>query len=242
MLPDRYFLVPVPGGRIYLQLNESPMMVARALRLYERVKFKRLRRITRPGMTAIDVGANKGDFTLLLAKLTGDSGMVLAFEPDPENCSWVRKSISVNGYRNVRLFECALADTDSDITFYPGRKSGWGSLIPQNQTDTSRPPLTVPARRLDSILEEANVEDVDVMKIDVEGGELLVLQGALGLLTRSKRLRLVMDVDVDSRDQRAELLEILYSRGFQVRCPESLSRPLKTLLPEIREIYAWKEA
>lgn len=72
-------------------------MLSRALGLYEPEKTHELCSLLRPGMTFIDVGANKGDFTLLAAKCVGETGRVIAFEPAPENCKWIRESIAANG-------------------------------------------------------------------------------------------------------------------------------------------------
>ena len=68
LAPDRYEVFRVDGGLIYLNLHESAAMVQRAMRTYEPAKHALISRHLRPGMTFIDVGANKGDFTLLAAR------------------------------------------------------------------------------------------------------------------------------------------------------------------------------
>jgi hypothetical protein len=67
LIPDRYFPYRLAGGRIYLNVKESPMMLARAFGMYEVEKMEAVRVLLRPGATFVDVGANKGDFTLLAA-------------------------------------------------------------------------------------------------------------------------------------------------------------------------------
>ena len=61
-------------------------------------------------MTFIDVGANKGDFTLLAARLTGSSGKVISIEPEPENHSMLQRSIALNAYANIKVLQLALSD------------------------------------------------------------------------------------------------------------------------------------
>src|SRR6202011_1161688 len=69
LIPDRYFAFPGPGGRIYLNVKESSMMLARAFGLYELRKVKAVQALLKSGDTFIDVGGNKGDFALLAAKI-----------------------------------------------------------------------------------------------------------------------------------------------------------------------------
>jgi predicted methyltransferase len=64
-----------------LYVRESPMMRARALGLYEQTKVQALREYVEPGATFIDIGANKGDFTMLVASIVGPSGGVIAMNP-----------------------------------------------------------------------------------------------------------------------------------------------------------------
>ena len=69
-------------------------------------------------MVFVDVGANKGDFSLLAQRLVGDGGLVIAVEPEPENCHWIKKSIAANGYHGIRLVEASLSDGEGEATLY----------------------------------------------------------------------------------------------------------------------------
>jgi predicted methyltransferase len=71
------------GGKIFLDIDESPMMRARIEGTYEPFKTRMVQRLLQPGMTYIDIGTNKGYFALLAARLLNGTGRVLAFEPEP---------------------------------------------------------------------------------------------------------------------------------------------------------------
>ncbi len=169
------------------------MMLARALGLFEIEETKAITSLLKSGMTFVDVGGNKGDFSLLAARAVGTSGRVLCFEPEAQNVHWIRKSVELNQYNNVTVFEMALGDRDEDAQLYLGAKSGWHSLL-SSQPHGSGEVVTVKKRALDSVLAETDQQRVDVIKIDVEGAELEVLKGAESTLRANPQITLIMDI------------------------------------------------
>lgn len=144
------------------------------------------RRIVRPGDRVMDVGANLGVVSLLLANLVGPGGEVHAFEPNPAVHALFRKSIDRNGFRQVRTYACALGSRNGeslDLTF-PASNAGQGTLG-QSRVGEGWKRVTVPVRSLDSLAAEVELDRVRLMKIDVEGFEAEVLQGARDWLTRT---------------------------------------------------------
>lgn len=237
LLPNRYFLVRYAGGKIYLNLNESYLMVMRALGVYEYWKTKLFFNLLKEGMTVVDIGVNKGYFSLLFAKLMNDRGTVLSFEPDPDNCFWFRKSIQANRYRCIKLYQYALSDKEGNAAFYLGEKSGWGSLFPSSRS--TQQTISVRTRELDNVLKDEKINRVDVMKIDVEGADLLVLRGAERTLEK-ENIKLAIDVDVESLDERIRLFNFLESRGFRIfRIGKELT-PIDKIDEKTKGIYAMK--
>ncbi|MGH9432797.1 MAG: FkbM family methyltransferase [Terriglobia bacterium] len=192
-MSDRYAPYRFEGGRIYLNVKESPMMLARALGLFEIEETKAITSLLKPGMTFVDVGGNKGDFSLLAARAVGTAGRVLCFEPETQNVHWIRKSVELNGYHNVTVFEMALGDRDEEAQLYLGAKSGWHSLL-SSQPHGSGQAVKVKKRTLDSVLAEIGQRVADVIKIDVEGAELEVLRGAEGTLRANPQITVIMDI------------------------------------------------
>ncbi len=234
-LPDRHLPWRVPGGWMYLNVRESPAMMARALWGYEPEKTEVIRSIVQPGQTFVDVGANKGDFTLLAARRVGPTGRVLAFEPEPSNVRWLRRSIERNGYTNVEVHELALGDEEGHVTLHLGEKSGWHTIVPGRRTSLGA--VQVPLRRLDDVLDG---RPIDHLKIDVEGAEMAVLRGAEGTLRASPRVAALVDVHPDMGVEVQDVRDLLESMGFSVfamRLP--LGSPLED--PEAaREVLALK--
>jgi FkbM family methyltransferase len=197
---NRYEVYRVEGGLIYLNLHESPAMVQRAMQVYEPGKHALIRRHLKPGMIFIDVGANKGDFTLLAARLAGDSGVVVSIEPEPENRAILQRSIDLNGYANIRVMYVALSDSDGTASLQIGSTSGSHTLSPEfNGLRT----VAVPTRTLDGIVAEQQLASVDMIKIDVQGLELEVLRGAGQTLRANPRAILLLDLPKPSEKRRA---------------------------------------
>ena len=200
LAPDRYEIFRVDGGLIYLNLHESAAMVQRAMRTYEPAKHALISRHLRPGMTFIDVGANKGDFTLLAARLTGPSGRVISIEPAPENHSVLQRSIELNDYANITVLQVALSDRDGTADLQIGSTSGSHTLSPEFNGSRA---VSVPTRTLDAVVADNRLASVDMLKIDVQGFELAVLRGAAQTLTSNPRIVLLLDLPKQDEKRRA---------------------------------------
>lgn len=193
LIPDRYSVYSVAGGKIYLNVKESSMMLARSFGLYEQEKMKAVQAFLKRGDSFVDVGGNKGDFALLAAKLAGENGNVVCVEPEPTNLGWIRRSIELNGYKNIHLCNLALSDHDGECTLYLGTKSGFHTLL-SGAPDRDKGSVTVKTRTLDNLLRELEVRAVNVLKIDVEGAELQVLKGATETIRANPDMVILLDV------------------------------------------------
>jgi FkbM family methyltransferase len=135
-----------------------------------------------PGDTFIDVGANIGSIALPVARRLGQNSRVIAIESSPKIFPYLKQNMELNRLGNTVLFQCAATNTNFlETLFYeaPIEKFGMGSLGAQFHNH----PIPVMTRTLDSILEEEDIDHVSVIKIDVEGFEASVLQGAEKTLT-----------------------------------------------------------
>lgn len=225
------------GGKIFLDIDESPMMRARIEGTYEPFKTRMLQSVLAPDMTYVDIGTNKGYFALLAAKLLNGTGQVLAFEPEPRNCQCIRQSVHANGYTNVTLLELALSDRDERALLYLGEKSGWHTLLP-DLPQRAQGTIEVQQRQLDAVLEELGTQRVDVIKIDVEGAELRVLAGARDTLIRNDHVVLLMDLHPHLGTSSVEVCQFLQDLGFSLfdmrdpRAPVVVPEQLTTLYAE----------
>jgi FkbM family methyltransferase len=150
------------------------------LGLYEAGPTAAVRNYLRPGMIVADVGANVGYYTLLAVSCIGTSGRVIAFEPAERPRRRLISSLS--GLQNVSIVDCALGAVPGVASIYIDRDA-------DNDTPTMVPSeggVAVPVRvtRLDDSMDEFGVDHLDLLKLDVEGWEPHILDGASRLLAR----------------------------------------------------------
>ncbi|MHA1768090.1 MAG: FkbM family methyltransferase [Promethearchaeota archaeon] len=240
-LSDQYRVYNYLGGKIYLNIKESPMMFKRALGVFETRKTETLCSFLKPGMTFVDIGANKGYFSLIAAKIVGEQGLVFTFEPEPQNCEWIQKNIELNNYKNITLFPYALGAKNGKTRLFIGKKSGWHSLLPDLDTGTGES-IEIEQKTLDSVLKEMKHERVDMIKIDVEGSELEVLKGAQKILESNKNIFLLIDVHTTLGVSPEEVEKILKAYNFTIHELEPPYREIPKMNKATQEIFAKKIA
>jgi FkbM family methyltransferase len=134
----------------------------------------------------LDLGANIGEYTFLLANLTGDNGKVYAVEPVPETFHVLSGVVRKLRLCNVELFNCAVSEKDGSVRMeiplhQYGDKNFYMSRVSKQSLPTSLAQFDVRCRSLDSLLPNRVMEAVTFVKCDVEGHELAVLKGAARL-------------------------------------------------------------
>lgn len=146
----------------------------------------------KPGMTVVDIGAHIGYFTRLFSKLVGRGGRVLAFEADPFIFELLKKN--VQRLKNIDARQFAVSDKNDNIGFYHSEeKSGCGSTVEELPLQFKKRKITVPSRELDSVLEGAGVKHVDLIKMDIEGGEPAAFRGMQRTLKKNRDIILVTE-------------------------------------------------
>lgn len=181
---------------------------------YEPLVAAAVARIVRPGWTVLDIGAHVGFFTLLMAKIVGDSGHVIAFEAHPDNAA----ALEVNVKRNrldhrVQVVNKAVSDVDGTfVNLYPGRgsTSEWNIVGHDVDGRTTEPALVVPTVSLDGYL--GAMTKIGFTKIDIEGAESLALKGMEQQIKRDNPLLIIEIHSASALDG----VNMLKSHGYQL--------------------------
>ncbi len=167
------------------------------------------------GMTFYDIGANVGYYTLIGARLVGPTGKVVAFEPAPRNYSALTHNVELNGLGNVLLRSEALGDADTTASFALNADPTQAKLASLATADGRTVGcVDVTVRRLDGLVAAQKLPLPDVIKMDIEGGEVKALIGARETLRRG-RPGLVIEVHGTER----EVLSFLREQRYRAYWP-----------------------
>ena len=140
-----------------------------------------------PGMNVVEAGANIGVYTIQLSRLTGPEGRVFAFEPDPHLFACLCENLDRAEVTNVEAHHCALGSAPGKLSLaWDGLNSGDTHLSREAQAGAAQ----VEVARLDHVLAGKRV---DFFKLDVQGWELEVLRGMIGLFDANPALRLFIE-------------------------------------------------
>lgn len=219
LFPGLLIPVRLPFGAWWLACKDhvgEPILYNR----FETAEVSFVERFLQPGMTALDIGAHHGFYTLLASFRVGEEGHVISFEPSLRERKALLRHVKLNRCRNVSVQGLAVGKETAEGSIYvvEGRQTGCNSLRPpiaESGTSEQRVRIT----RLDDWLCEQKIDRVDFIKLDVEGGELDALNGAEQLLERRPRpliLAEVQDIRTQPWGYRAkEIIDYLRERGYQ---------------------------
>jgi FkbM family methyltransferase len=223
------------GFTLELDLTDRMQSVIYLMRCHEpetEVVFKEIAKTTN---TFIDVGANIGYFSFLVKQMSPQA-QIHSFEPLPKNIESYKKNRELNSFSDMHLYESCVADRMGETEFLipPLGESGWGRMAHRELFSGQK--IKRDVITLDQFCAEKKITKVDLMKIDVEGYEMKVLQGAKQLIEKS-RPKICIEINepclVDTGTSGAEIFSYLQERAYQMyaldkqRTLVAVDRPLE---------------
>ena len=154
---------------------------------YEPSITRIISQIVKPGDICLDVGANIGWYTTLLQKLVGKGGAVYAFEPVPNVFEKLRRNVNLNEPpANVTINNFALGNTEKivELHIFANLPEGHHSIATFDNTEYETFPC--PMITVDSYLSENQIGEVNFVKMDIEGAEMMMLEGADKLFNQQR--------------------------------------------------------
>ena len=200
-------VVEVQGSKMYVDVFDPDPSMRRTFRAYalsrvhEESTTNLFRNIVKEGDVVVDLGANVGYFTLLAAKLVGSKGKVYSFEPEPRNYGYLLKNIQLNGYDHVIASQKAVADRPGTVKlFFCRYDTGHHTIQKYDGIQAYRPDFVDVMKEFVEV-EQVSLDDyfkgimtpVNVIKMDVEGAEMLALAGMEQLIKRNKNLVMLIE-------------------------------------------------
>jgi FkbM family methyltransferase len=157
----------------------------------------------------VDIGAAFGFYTMLSSKRVGLKGKVVAIEAQPDSFEILKQNIKLNGLTNVITLSYAVYSRKSRLKLYSGY-----SIMQEREKKDLQKYIEINADTLDYLLQLQDIDEVNWIKIDVEGAELEVLKGAHNILSNSNDIRIL--IEIHSQENYKLVIEFLASYGFDI--------------------------
>lgn len=194
------------------------------------------------GAKVLDVGANIGYYSVLASLFLGDTGQVLAYEPNPENFTVLEKNIAINNCVNVQAFQLALSNIDEEGFLYLSADNFGDHQIYDNNQDRNKQQISLVNGDIHA---KHFLHKVDLIKIDTQGAEWQVLQGINQLVKNSlPQLKMIIEFSPNSLrlagSEPNELLQYIFDLKLPIAMIDHIGHQL--IPTSFDEMKAWSDA
>ena len=217
----RFLLRRIHDYQMYLDVQDPGL--SRSLLLFgtREVDHKiMLARIVRPGMTIFDIGGNIGYYPLMELSLLRGSGRMVVVEPSSSNIALLRRNLILNGYGDVAVLEAAISDVAGKRDFHLSQQSNLGTFHPTGNGSQTLTGRTVEVETFTVPMLAQRFGAPDLLRMDVEGHEVEVLNGMLADVRRGAYAPTVIFEPHLSRysadHDMAATLRALFALGYRV--------------------------
>lgn len=215
------FEMELPGGAtISFQYRETLGWSSLLYGTFELKELEFVQKYLRPSDLALDIGANVGLYSVLMGVTVGGAGRVFAFEPSPANVLRLRENLQRNHLESAQVFPCALGEQDGHLALHLAQDPAYPSLVQVESGLSSGAYITVEVCRLDGVWEKLGRPMVAFAKIDVEGAEMAVIQGAPNFLRACKPTLLI---EANSVKQLEHIDQLLKPLGYESLQPDGFA-------------------
>ena len=199
-------ILDIQGSKMFINVNDKAYNMKETFEGYaahlvhEPATTDLFEKVVRPGDVVLDLGANIGYFTLLAAKNVGPSGKVFSFEPETKNFSYLKKNIELNNYNHVQPNQKAVSNKNGTTKLFICDYDSGHHTINQHEgiekyshgrTDKESS-IDIETIVLDDYLRD-KTNKVDVIKMDVEGAEMLALLGLDQTIKNNSSLKMFIE-------------------------------------------------
>jgi FkbM family methyltransferase len=218
----------VEGHKMHLDSKDSLSLSINGG--YEEFETALVKKLVKEGDMVLDIGANIGYYTLLMASIVGTKGKVYAFEPDPANYELLRKNVILNSYHNIILINKAIMDRTGFVEFFLSEDNNADHKIFEGVRGEKH--IKVEKISIDKYFSKPNTK-IDFIKMDIQGAEGYAFRGMRALLKANRNIKIVTEfwpygLRNCSQDPEA-LLDYLKGIGFRIYNVDARSKTLKEI-------------
>jgi len=216
MSKNGFLLKDIQGSKMLLNLRDegiSKELVFNDIREVGATNY--MYRVVNKDDIVLDIGANIGYYALMEAKLVGENGKIYAIEPVPQNFELLKRNISINGYKNIKVFNFAIGDKNGTEKLYLSNKSNWHSIIAFDEQGSGKA-IDVTIITIDTFLKDKQYPSL--IRMDVEGYEDKIIRGMMETLKKDRPLKLFIEIHphIMKRDDVVFLFNILKLYKFEI--------------------------
>lgn len=232
-------IVKVNGYKLYV-IPEDPGISSelRIFNIHEPLTTQLTIQELKKGMTCLDIGSNIGYYALMESKSIGTEGKVIAIEPNPKNFEYLKKNLDLQQVTNVEAYNMAAGDKDDQVNFLIHERSNLCSVIPEGKPiPKSAKVITVPSKRIDSLLEGKKIEKLDFVRMDIEGYEIKAIEGAWTTIRKFKPIiQMEFHNSLFNTEDKKKFFLKLKREGYEIKyfVPRPLDRPITGEMKDIR--------
>jgi len=211
----------VQGHKMYLDKYDSLDLSINGV--YGVLETEIIKNEVKEGDIVLDLGANIGYYTLLLARQVGKTGKVFAFEPEPSNFEILTMNVKENNYKNITIVQKAVSNVHKRITLWVGQRSSGANRIyePKITNTQDFKTIEVDCIKLDDYFKETDlINKICFIKMDIEGAEYKTLLGMQSILHSNPDLIILTEYArtslEDANDDPEQFLKLFEDEGFRI--------------------------
>lgn len=176
--------------------------------------------IVKKGDVILDIGASIGWYSCKMSDLVGETGKIIAIEPNPDNFYYLKKNIEKNNLKNIIPLNIGVWSSKRKMNLTSNK---YGSLLEYLQKSDDlkycQSKINVELNTIDNIVLDLKLEKINLIKMDIEGAEIEAIKGAKNALTRSKNICLIFSAyhkDISGIESYRTLFPILKKMKFKI--------------------------
>jgi len=211
-------IVEVNGCSLSLIPNDAGISEELLLfNAHEPFSTKVLMKNLREGMVCLDVGGNLGYYATLESKMVGKTGQVIAIEPSPNSFKYLKHNLALLNKSNYEVFNFACGIEEGEARFLISDHSNTSRVLKEGEKTTSDMNVVkVPVKKLDTFLKEKLLKKLDFLRMDVEGYEMQILEGAKESIGKFKpMIQIEVHLQRLGKNNTKKLLKGLKTDGYQ---------------------------
>ena len=234
-------IIEVNGYKMKVMLND-PFGTSNELLLFnthEPISTQLISKELKNGMTVLDIGGNIGYYVLLEHKCIGNNGKIIAIEPSPDNFKILEDNLALQNISNVQAYNIAAGDKDGQLNFLIYKDASNSCMvIPEGQEERwPGDKIKVPVRKMDQFINELKLEQIDFVRMDVEGYELHIIKGMKESLSKFKpKIHIEVHKNILGKENVKKFFQVFKELGYESKyyIPRDLDTPLIGTLNDVK--------